>query len=64
MPLVMMVKSSDCGHAGDEGLDGEGRFGLAHEDAGSDVEGFGAAGSHDLLHDDGHALDDHCMTPR
>src|SRR6266478_1629349 len=37
----------------EEGADGERGFGLAHEDAGGDVEGFRAAGSHDAGHDPG-----------
>ena len=53
------------GHAGDERLDGQRRFGLAHENAGGHVERLGAAGAHDLLHH--HApcpCTTHCITPR
>ena len=42
----------------EERLDSEGRFGLSHEDAGRDVERFGAAYAHDFLHHDGHPFHD------
>ena len=58
MPLTMIVNSSDSVMAGDKGPDGERGFGLAHEDAGGDVQGFGAARAHDALHDDGENLHD------
>ena len=38
--------------------DGEGGFGLAHEDAGGDVERFRAAGAHDAGHDPGGSAND------
>ena len=38
--------------------DGEGRFGLAHENAGGDVERFRAAGAHDDGHQPGGAAND------
>ena len=63
MPLVMMVNSSDSVMPARKG-DGERRFGLAHEDAGGDVDRFRAAGAHDVLHHHGHGSHDHCMTPR
>ena len=46
-----------CG-SGEEGANGERGFGLAHEDAGSDVGALGTAGSHGALHDPGDDLDD------
>jgi len=46
------------GGAGEEGADGERSFGLAHEDAGGDVGGLCAAGSHGALHDPGDDADD------
>ena len=58
MPQVMMVKSSDSDHAGDERLDGQRRFRLPHEDAGGNVERFGSANAHDLLHRYGHRAHD------
>ena len=53
-----MVMSSDRGGAGEEGADGERGFGLAHEDAGGDVGGLGAACAHRPLHDPGDPADD------
>ena len=63
--------AGDVGHAGghddhefaaccarQKGADGERGFGLAHEDAGGDVRGFGSAGAHGALHDPGDGLDD------
>ena len=63
--------TGDVGHAGshdshefgaggssEEGADGERGLGLSHEDAGSDVGGFGAAGAHCPLHDPGDHADD------
>ena len=47
-----------AGGSGEEGTDGKGSFGLAHEDAGGDVGGFGSAGAHSALHDPGDDLDD------
>jgi len=47
-----------AGGAGEEGTDGEGGFGLAHEDAGGYVGGFGARGAHGALHDPGDDADD------
>ena len=47
-----------AGGSGEEGADGERGFGLAHEDAGGDVGGLGAAGAHGALHDPGDDLDD------
>ena len=47
-----------AGGAGEEGTDGKGSFGLAHEDAGGYVGGFGAGGSHGALHDPGDDADD------
>src|SRR5271154_6837894 len=46
------------GDFGEIGANGEGRFGLAHEDAGSDVERFGAAGAHEAGHHARGLLDD------
>src|SRR3984957_4363346 len=40
-----------AGGAGEEGGDGEGGFGLAHEDAGGDVGRFCSRGAHGALHD-------------
>src|SRR6185437_11292509 len=45
-------------HTRDERLDGEGRFRLPHEDAGGDVQRFGAAHAHHLLHADRHGAYD------
>src|SRR5271156_1546223 len=45
-------------HFGQIGANGEGRLGLAHEDAGSDVERFGAAGAHEAGHDARGLFDD------
>ncbi len=63
--------AGDVGHAGghdghelgaggsaEEGADGEGGFGLAHEDAGGYVGGLGSAGAHGALHDPGDDADD------
>ena len=47
-----------AGGSGEEGADGEGGFGLAHEDAGGDVCAFGSACAHGALHDPGDDLDD------
>ena len=44
--------------SGEEGPDGEGRFGLAHEDAGGDVGGLRSGDAHGLLHDPGEGADD------
>ena len=46
-----------CG-SGEEGADGERGLGLSHEDAGGDVGGLGAGGSHGALHDPGDGADD------
>ena len=43
---------------GEEGPDGEGGFGLAHEDAGGDVGGLGSGDAHGLLHDPREGADD------
>ena len=62
MPLVMMVISSERVTSGKKRTNRERRFRLAHEDAGGDVQRFGAArahqaghhargGFHDQLHD-------------
>jgi len=58
MPMVMMVNSSDFGHARDERADGQRRFGLPHENAGRHVQRFRPAGPHHLLHHDRHAAHD------
>ena len=58
MPLVMIVISSDCVTSGRIWTDGEGRFGLAHENAGGDIERFRAAGAHQAGHDTRGLLDD------
>ena len=47
-----------AGGAAEEGPNGEGGFGLAHEDAGGDIGGFGSAGAHGALHDPGDNLND------
>ncbi len=47
------------GEAIQERPDGDRRFGLAHEDAGGHVGGFGAAGAHDALHHHGHGVHQH-----
>ncbi len=46
-------------HAGDEGPDGERRFGLAHEDAGGDVKRLRTTGAEHFLHGDGHGAHQH-----
>ena len=38
-------------HLGQEGTDGQRRFGLSHEDAGGDVHRLDAAGAHEAHHD-------------
>ena len=47
-----------AGCSGKKGADGEWGFGLAHEDAGGYVGGFGSAGAHGALHDPGDDADD------
>ena len=47
-----------AGGSGEEGADGEGSFGLAHEDAGGYVGALGSGGAHGPLHDEGDDLDD------
>ena len=46
------------GEAGEERTNGQRSFGLAHENAGRDVQGFGAAGAHNALHHHRHRLHD------
>ena len=58
MPQVITVISSDLVRLVEKGTDGEWRFGLAHEYAGGDVEGFRAAGTHDSRHDPGKGADE------
>ena len=65
-------RAGDVGHAADhdgeefrfrqafeEGANGDGRFGLAHDDAGRHAGGFCPAGAHKALHKNGHAFHKH-----
>ena len=54
----MTVIRLRAGQFGQQRADGEGRLGLAHENAGGDVERFGAADAHQAGHDPGGGADD------
>ncbi len=53
-----------AGQVGQKGTDGQRRFGLSHENAGRDVQRFGAARAHDARHYLGNCRMMICMTPK